>query len=106
MLELESLTVSAGAFRLRDVNLAVAKGECHAVLGPSGSGKSTLLNAILGLLPPESGCLRLDGADLAGVPIERRGLGYVPQQLGLFPHLTVRDRLPRLTRVCGANSGG
>lgn len=101
MLEVESLTVTAGAFRLRDVNLAVARGECHAVLGPSGSGKSTLLNALLGLLPCESGRIRLDGADLTRVPIERRGLGYVPQQLGLFPHLNVRDNLAYSARARG-----
>lgn len=101
MLEVESLTVAAGNFRLRDVNLAVAQGECHAVLGPSGSGKSTLLNAVLGVLPPVSGRIRLDGADLLRVPIERRGLGYVPQQLGLFPHLTVRDNLAYSARARG-----
>lgn len=101
MLEIESLTVAAGSFRLRDVNLAVARGECHAVLGPSGSGKSTLLNAVLGVLPPEGGRIRLAGADLTRVPIERRGLGYVPQQLGLFPHLTVRDNLAYSARARG-----
>lgn len=101
MLEVESLTVAAGAFRLRDVNLAVAQGECHAVLGPSGSGKSTLLNALLGVLPLESGRIRLAGENLTDVPIERRGLGYVPQQLGLFPHLTVRDNLAYSARARG-----
>jgi molybdopterin-binding protein len=83
----------AGGFRLHELNLRVIAGECHAVLGPSGSGKSTLLQAILGVLPLQSGRLRLNGADLAGVPIERRGIGYVPQQLGLFPHLSVRQNI-------------
>ena len=58
--------MAVGSFWLRDVSLAVAKGECHALLGPSGSGKSTLLQAILGVLPPESGRISLDGADHAG----------------------------------------
>lgn len=101
MLELESVTVAAGTFRLREVSLRVAAGECHAVLGPSGSGKSTLLHAILGVLPCQSGRIRLAGDDLARVPIERRGLGYVPQQLGLFPHLTVRDNLAYSARARG-----
>lgn len=105
MLEIESLNVTAGGFRLRDANLNVAAGECHAVLGPSGSGKSTLLNAILGVLPAESGRIRLDGVDLTGVPIEQRGLGYVPQQLGLFPHLTVRDNLAYSARARGVPLG-
>lgn len=101
MLDIESLNVAAGNFQLRDVNLAVAQGECHAVLGPSGAGKSTLLHAVLGLLPPLSGRIRLDGTELAGVPIEKRGLGYVPQQLGLFPHLSVRNNLAYSARARG-----
>jgi len=101
MLEIESLTVAAGSFRLHEVSLAIAEGECHAVLGPSGAGKTTLLNAVLGVLPLESGCIRLAGMDLARMPIERRGLGYVPQQLGLFPHLSVRDNLTYSARARG-----
>jgi molybdopterin-binding protein len=60
-----------------------------------------LLNAVLGVLPPLSGSIRLDGADLSKVPIERRGLGYMPQQLGLFPHLNVRDNLAYSARARG-----
>lgn len=101
MLEIESLNVTAGGFRLRDVSLRVSEGECHAVLGPSGSGKSTLLNAILGVLPIDSGVVRLAGKNLAGVPIEERNLGYVPQQLGLFPHLTVKGNLTYSARARG-----
>lgn len=93
MLELVALTVRAGAFELCDVNVSVAEGECHAVLGPSGAGKSTLLDAVLGVLPLKRGRILLAGTDITRLPIERRGLGYVPQQLGLFPHLNVRDNL-------------
>lgn len=101
MLEVESLTAAAGTFRLENISLRVHAGECHAVLGPSGSGKSTLLKAILGVLPCQSGRLRLDGKDLAGVPVERRGLGYVPQDLALFPHLTVRENILYSARARG-----
>lgn len=93
MLELNSLVVAHGSFRLNRVNLVVPSGECHAVLGPSGSGKSTLLQAILGVLKIQSGHLRLDGRDISSLPIEQRGMGYVSQQLGLFPHLNVRDNI-------------
>jgi molybdopterin-binding protein len=105
MLEVEALTASAGDFRLSDVSLVVAQGECHAVLGPSGSGKSTLLNVILGVLPPASGHIRLAGVDLTRLPIEQRGLGYVPQGLGLFPHLSVRDNLAYSARARGMPAG-
>lgn len=93
MLELDRLTARAGGFRLDGVSLRVGEGECHAVLGPSGSGKSTLLHAVLGTLPVASGHVLLGGEDITRLPVERRRLGYVPQQLGLFPHLTVRDNI-------------
>jgi len=63
------------------------------LLGPSGSGKSTLLRSFLGLLPVQSGTIRLLGRDITAFPIESRGFGYVPQHLGLFPHLCVRDNI-------------
>ncbi len=93
MLEIDGLIAQVGHFRLGEVSLAVAPGSCHAVVGPSGSGKSTLLGAILGTLPVLRGYIRLAGEDLTALPIERRQIGYVPQQLGLFPHLSVRANL-------------
>jgi ABC-type Fe3+/spermidine/putrescine transport system ATPase subunit len=99
MLEIEALTARVGAFRLTGINLAVGAGECHTVLGPSGAGKSTLLHAVLGTLPVESGRIRLAGAEITRLPVERRHLGYVPQQLGLFPHLSVHDNLTYSARA-------
>ena len=99
MLEIAGLSAQAGTFALRDIHLTVAKGECHAVLGPSGSGKSTLLNTVLGTLPVAAGRVRLAGVDITGLPMEQRRLGYVPQQLGLFPHLSVRDNLTYSARA-------
>jgi ABC-type Fe3+/spermidine/putrescine transport system ATPase subunit len=93
MLEIDGLEVRSGDFVLRDIHLRVEAGRCHAVLGPSGSGKSTLIRALLGDLPVDGGAIRLAGAELGPRPMEERRLGYVPQQLGLFPHLTVRDNL-------------
>ncbi|MDP2359804.1 MAG: ABC transporter ATP-binding protein [bacterium] len=93
MLEIDGLEVRSGDFVLRDIHLRVEEGSCHAVLGPSGSGKSTLIRALLGALPVDRGAIRLAGAELGRRPMEERRLGYVPQQLGLFPHLTVRDNL-------------
>jgi len=101
MLEVESLTVTTGNFALSDISLSIPEGECHAVLGPSGSGKSTLLHAILGVLPPVRGCIRINGEDITYQPIERRGLGYLPQQIGLFPNLTVRENILYSPRARG-----
>ena len=99
MLEVEALSARVGHFRLEDIHLSLAEGACHAVLGPSGSGKSTLLNAILGTLPVTAGRIRLAGEEITRWPVERRRLGYVPQGLGLFPHLSVRDNLSYSARA-------
>lgn len=93
MLEIQQLCAQAGNFRLEGISLSIDAGECHAVLGPSGSGKSTLLNAVLGTLPVTGGRILLAGEDISRLPTERRQLGYVPQQLGLFPHLSVEGNL-------------
>jgi ABC-type Fe3+/spermidine/putrescine transport system ATPase subunit len=101
MLKVESLSAVAGNFHLRDISLKVEAGECHAVLGPSGSGKSTLLNAILGILPSQKGNILLSGVNITHQPIEQRGLGYLPQQIGLFPHLTVHGNIAYSARARG-----
>lgn len=105
MLKVESLNAEAGSFHLRKIDLKVNEGACHAVLGPSGSGKSTLLNAILGMLPCNGGCIQLGGTDITHQPIEQRGLGFLPQQIGLFPHLTVQGNITYSARARGVPSG-
>ncbi len=93
MLEIKSVAASVGSFRLKDVDLSIGAGECHALLGPSGAGKSTLLQAVLGALPVTDGRVWLDGAEITNLPVEKRKIGYVPQHLGLFPHLSVAENL-------------
>ena len=74
---------------LDGVDLVVAPGESVALLGPSGSGKTSLLRVIAGLVRPNRGRVLWDGADLAEVPVHRRGFGLVFQDALLFPHLDV-----------------
>jgi ABC-type sugar transport system ATPase subunit len=62
-------------------------------MGKTGSGKTTLLEALCGLKPVASGSVVLDGVDVTHWKPADRGVGYVPQDLALFPHLTVRDHL-------------
>jgi thiamine transport system ATP-binding protein len=71
------------------VSLDVAPGEVVAVIGPSGSGKSSLLRAVAGLEPIVGGQVSWDGADLAQVPVHRRGFAVMFQDGALFPHLNV-----------------
>lgn len=94
ILELSQLAWSSGNFDLK-VD-ARAEGTVIGLFGPSGSGKTSLLDLIAGLRRPAAGAIRLDGTTLtdlaAGVdlPARKRGIGYVPQDLALFPHLTTR----------------
>jgi putative spermidine/putrescine transport system ATP-binding protein len=72
-----------------DVSLTLPGGQMLALLGPSGCGKTTTLRMIAGLVPPTRGRVLLDGTDLTGTPVHRRGMGMVFQSYALFPHLDV-----------------
>lgn len=103
-LALDTLTTifdGAAAPALDAVSLGVDAGECLAILGPSGSGKSTVLRAIAGLDAPTSGRILVDGADVAGVAPERRGMAMVFQRPLLFPHLSVLDNVAFAATVAG-----
>jgi ABC-type Fe3+/spermidine/putrescine transport system ATPase subunit len=93
MIRVDALTVDFGGFALEDISLRVAPGESFFVLGPSGAGKTLLLEAILGIRPPEKGRIFLDGREVTHQRPERRGVGYVPQDLALFPHLSIRENI-------------
>lgn len=70
---------------IRDLSLAIQKGESVAFIGSSGAGKSTLADIILGLLRPEQGNIRMDGVDIFAIPLEwSRLIGYVPQTVFLI----------------------
>jgi molybdate/tungstate transport system ATP-binding protein len=93
MIALESLCLRAGAFRLEGATLHVASGEYAVLMGPTGCGKTSLLEAICGLKPVASGRVLLLGRDVTHLRPAERGVGYVPQDLALFPTLTVREQL-------------
>jgi ABC-type Fe3+/spermidine/putrescine transport system ATPase subunit len=93
MLKLDSVTVKAGDFSLSQISMNISSNECHALLGPSGSGKSTLLETIIGFREALGGRLHLNGQELTRIPVEKRGIGYVPQHLALFPNLTVEQNI-------------
>lgn len=106
MLELRGVCKRLGGFALADVSLTVGVGECHVVLGPTGCGKTTLIETILGLHVLDAGEIRLAGRDITALAVGRRGISYVPQDLALFPHLSVRDniRYPLRVRQAGMNA--
>ncbi|MFN3739882.1 MAG: ABC transporter ATP-binding protein [Thermodesulfovibrionales bacterium] len=93
MIELKEITVSAGGFSIRDLSLNIQTGSCHILIGPTGCGKTTLLEAVLGLRRIKKGTIMLDGKDITNLPVHERGFSYVPQDLAIFPHLTVEDNI-------------
>ena len=88
---------------LRGISLAVPEREFLAIVGPSGSGKTTLLRLINRLAEATEGTVRVEGADVRTVdPVElRRRLGYVFQNIGLFPHMTVAENIAITPRLLG-----
>jgi branched-chain amino acid transport system ATP-binding protein len=81
---------------LHGVDLTIPDAAIVSLLGRNGSGRSTTLKAIMGLVPPSSGSVRLAGHDLAGrrpFDICRQGLGFVPEERLVFPNLTVEENL-------------
>jgi putative spermidine/putrescine transport system ATP-binding protein len=93
-LVLDRLDKSFGAQSvLRQLSLAVEKGEIVALLGPSGSGKTTALRLIAGFETPDRGHILVEGSDVTALPPERRHFGMVFQHYALFPHLTVGENV-------------
>ncbi len=92
-----------GQLVLDDLDLSVAAGESVALVGRSGAGKTTLLKLINRLLLPESGTVVVDGRDTREWDpiVLRRHTGYVLQEIGLFPHLTVEENVALVPRLEG-----
>jgi osmoprotectant transport system ATP-binding protein len=93
----------AGVSAVDYVSLKIERGSFVALVGPSGSGKSTLLRLANRLDMPDTGRVLVDGRDVAHAdPIQlRRGIGYVFQNIGLFPHLSVAENIGIVPRLAG-----
>jgi multiple sugar transport system ATP-binding protein len=93
-IRLENLVKRFGDFTaLKTMDLDIRDGEFMALLGPSGCGKSTTMNMIAGMEEPTGGRILFDGRDMNGVPMGRRGVGFVFQNYAIFTHMTVRQNL-------------
>ena len=81
---------------VRNVSVSLRRGEAVGLLGPNGAGKTTTFYMITGLVRPDTGSIRLDGADITGLPMYRRarlGIGYLPQEASVFRGLTVEGNI-------------
>ena len=101
MIELKGVSKSyAGQVALQKLDLSIAPGRTTVLIGPSGCGKSTLLRLMIGLIAPDTGTIGIEGKELTPETVleVRRGLGYVTQDGGLFPHLTARRNVDLIAR--------
>ncbi|MDF2235687.1 ABC transporter ATP-binding protein [Albimonas sp. CAU 1670] len=109
MLEVEGLRAGYGdAEVLFDVTLALPVGRVAAVVGANGAGKTTLLSALIGLIPPRAGTVRLLGDDVTRLPADRRaarGMTLVPEGGRLFPFMSVQENLELGAYSAGARGG-
>jgi len=101
-----SYTLAGGRVLLRDISLQLEAGTTTALLGRSGSGKTTLLRMVNGLVTPSSGEVRVGGKatveyDLVAL---RRSIGYVIQETGLFPHMTVERNAGMALELSGQST--
>jgi len=97
LLELDGITTYRGQAQiLRGVSLAVNKDEVVCLVGRNGAGRTTIIESIMGLLPIRSGTIRFRDADITRLPPHKRakcGIGYAPEDTGIFPELTVAENL-------------
>ena len=102
MLDLENVNAYYGdSHILHGVSLAVKEGEVVCLLGRNGAGKTTTILTIMGYLKPRPGRILFRGRDIAALPpyaVARLGFGFVPQERGIFPSLTVRENLTVFAR--------
>jgi osmoprotectant transport system ATP-binding protein len=88
---------------LEELSLEIAAGSFCVLVGPSGGGKTTALKLVNRLVPFDEGDIRIDGRSVREIPVVelRRGIGYVIQQIGLFPHMTIADNVATVPRLLG-----
>ncbi|WP_430233781.1 ABC transporter ATP-binding protein [Nitrosomonas communis] len=104
MIRLEHVTKRyGGELAVDDLSLEVGRGELCVLVGPSGCGKTTTMRMINRLIEPTGGRIFLDGEDVLTLDpvLLRRRIGYVIQQIGLFPHMTIGDNVATVPRLVG-----
>ncbi len=99
MIELSSVTIRIGDFQLKDLSFRIDAGQYAVVMGKTGIGKTTILEAICGLRTVHSGRILINGVDVTRWTPADRNVGYMPQDLALFPSMTVREHIEFAMKV-------
>jgi osmoprotectant transport system ATP-binding protein len=109
MIRLDGITKRFGAAKpsVDDVSIEMPEGTTTALIGPSGCGKTTTMRMINRMIEPSAGRIFIEGQDVTGLdPVTlRRRIGYVIQQIGLFPHMTVAENIATVPRLLGWTKG-
>lgn len=103
MIELRGVAIQAGEFSVRDVSFSVPSGAYAILMGRTGCGKTSILEAICGLRRVAQGTILIGGRNVTHWSPADRGIGYVPQDLALFPTLTVAEHLEFALRLRKCN---
>ncbi len=94
MLEVRNLHKAFADHRvLNGVSMGIKPGEIQVLIGLNGCGKTTLQRVLTGILEPDQGSVHIDGQEVTPLPPEDRMIGYVPQNTGLFRHLTIEENI-------------
>ena len=93
MIRIEDLTIRNGNFTQSDLNISLENGQYGVLMGPSGCGKTTLLETICGLRFPTAGKVIVNSVDVTKLAPAQRQISYVPQDLALFPNMTVGKQI-------------
>jgi len=91
---------------IRDVSLQIEQGEVVGLLGPNGAGKTTSFYMIVGLVPTDSGIIKIDDIDITNFPMYQRsrlGIGYLPQEASIFRGLNVENNIMAILEISEAN---
>jgi len=99
MIELSAVTIRIGEFQIKDLSFRVESGQYAVVMGKTGIGKTTILEAICGLRSIHAGRVLINNVDVSRWSPADRNVGYTPQDLALFPTLTVREHLEFAMKV-------
>ena len=104
MIDIEHLSkrfAESGTPAVDDLSLSIGEGEICVLIGPSGCGKTTTMRMINRMIEPDSGTIRIAGRDVTHIDaVElRRSVGYVIQQVGLFPHMTIAENVATVPQL-------